>query len=171
MYQEKKGKGKNPSEFVLMINSCAQKTGNLFQNFHGCFLVFFFFWSILKFSDECPYKSREETRKGERQGRQKQRLQWRSHQKAEEAGSVLPGSSQRECGPAHTSIWPSGLPELCEIHHTCVLNHQVCANFHGSPGNWQGISLPRNKGMKLTLKIRIRILTLFLFWTGSGSVY
>ena len=35
--KKKKGKGKNPSEFVIMIDSGAQKTGSLFQNFHGCF--------------------------------------------------------------------------------------------------------------------------------------
>lgn len=32
-----KKQGKNPLEFVIMIDSCAQKTGNLSQNFHGCF--------------------------------------------------------------------------------------------------------------------------------------
>lgn len=40
---KKKAKKKNPSEFVIMIDSCAQKTGNLFQNFHD---FFFFFWSF-----------------------------------------------------------------------------------------------------------------------------
>lgn len=35
--KRKSSKEKNPSEFVIMIDSWAQKTGNLFQNFHGCF--------------------------------------------------------------------------------------------------------------------------------------
>lgn len=42
--EEEEGKEdweKIPSEFVIMIDSCVQKAGNLFQNFHGCF-----FWSL-----------------------------------------------------------------------------------------------------------------------------
>lgn len=32
-----------PSEFVIMIDSCVQKAGNLFQSFHGSFLISCFF--------------------------------------------------------------------------------------------------------------------------------
>lgn len=129
-------------------------------------------WSVgsLRISNECPYKSREKTRKGE--GREDRSKDWSDggtrKQKRQEAFSL---GAFRESAALPTPWFGLPVPELCEIHHTCVLNHQVCANFHGSPGNWQGISLPRNKGVKLTQKISIQILTLFLFWTGSGRVY
>lgn len=44
--KKKKGEEKNPLEFVIMIDSCAQKTGNLFQNFHGCFFDLLLFCLI-----------------------------------------------------------------------------------------------------------------------------
>lgn len=37
---------KIPSEFVIMIDSCVQKAGNLFQNFHGCFFDLLLFCLI-----------------------------------------------------------------------------------------------------------------------------
>lgn len=47
--EEKKKEWKKkdiPSEFVIMIDSCVQKAGNLFQNFHGSFLISCFFCLI-----------------------------------------------------------------------------------------------------------------------------
>lgn len=41
--KKRKGREKIPSEFVIMIDSCVQKAGNLSQNFHGCFLISCFF--------------------------------------------------------------------------------------------------------------------------------
>lgn len=35
--QTQKLREKNPLEFVIMIDSCVEETGSLFQNFHGCF--------------------------------------------------------------------------------------------------------------------------------------
>lgn len=45
MYNSKE---ENPSEFVIMIDSCAQKSGDLFQNFHGCFLIFAFLCDMVE---------------------------------------------------------------------------------------------------------------------------
>lgn len=47
--EEEKGKGnrkKVASEFVIMIDSCVQKAGDLFQNFHGCFFDLLLFCLI-----------------------------------------------------------------------------------------------------------------------------
>ena len=113
--------------------------GRGFENYITIWIIF----KGLKFNDECPSKRQEKTRKGERLGRAKQRLELNSH-KPRSAGAYRNGRSredsprplpthphqgfQQECSPAHTLVWPSG-----SQNSMSALSHQICANFHRGP--------------------------------------
>ena len=140
--------------------------------------------------EEKTYKEKAQTWEGH--VRRRRRLEWYSpkprdtwsHQRLEEAGSILPWNCQREYGPVYTLISDFRPPELGGEYISVVLSHSICGTLlqqtqETFPTNclpfWGRFCSQDERGSRLLLLIikffwsNVRARNLFHFPLGPSS--